>query len=61
VGVELGTGTGWLSAAVLREFPEARMVGLDGASQMLAKAGELLAWVASAGPFRLPRAPVMTP
>jgi tRNA (cmo5U34)-methyltransferase len=43
VGVELGTGTGWLSAAVLREFPEARMIGLDGSSQMLAKAGELLA------------------
>ena len=28
---------------MLREFPEARMVGLDGSSQMLAKAGELLA------------------
>ena len=29
-GVEIGTGTGWLSAAVLREFPRARMIGLDG-------------------------------
>lgn len=43
VAVEIGTGAGWLSAAVLREFPEARMVGLDGSPAMLRAAGELLA------------------
>jgi tRNA (cmo5U34)-methyltransferase len=42
-GVELGTGTGWLSAAVLREFPKARMLGLDGSPEMLKKAAQLLA------------------
>jgi len=42
VGVEIGTGTGWLSAAVLREFPEARMMGLDGSPEMLRRAGDLL-------------------
>ena len=43
VGIEIGTGTGWLSAAVLREFPRATMVGLDGSEEMLRTAGELLA------------------
>lgn len=43
VGVEIGTGTGWLSAAVLREFSGVGMVGLDSSSQMLHKAGGLLA------------------
>ena len=43
VGVEIGTGTGWLCAAVLQAFPEARMVGLDGSKEMLTTAGELLA------------------
>ena len=43
VGVEIGTGAGWLSAAVLGAFPRARMVGLDGSPKMLHAAGELLA------------------
>src|SRR5215210_681377 len=43
VSVEIGTGTGWLCAAVLQAFPEARMVGLDGSKEMLTTAGELLA------------------
>ncbi len=43
VGVEIGTGAGWLSAAVLREFSGARMIGLDGSPEMLRKTGELLA------------------
>lgn len=42
VGVEIGTGTGWLSAAVLREFSKARILGLDGSSSMLRRAAELL-------------------
>ena len=41
--VEIGTGSGWLSAAVLREFPKARILGFDGSSEMLRTAGELLA------------------
>ncbi len=43
MGVEIGTGAGWLCAAVLREFPGARMVGLDGSKEMLREAKELLA------------------
>jgi len=42
-GVEIGTGSGWLSAAVLRAFPKARILGLDGSPQMLATAEGLLA------------------
>jgi tRNA (cmo5U34)-methyltransferase len=43
LAVEIGTGTGWLSAAVLREYPKARILGLDGSPQMLEKAAQLLA------------------
>lgn len=43
LAVEIGTGTGWLSAAVLREFPKARILGLDGSPDMLETAAELLA------------------
>ena len=39
LGVEIGTGTGWLSAAVLREFPKARMMGLDGLLALLSGKG----------------------
>ena len=56
LGVEIGTGAGWLSAAVLREFPKARMMGLDGSSEMLRKTGDLLAPYgerAELHPFRL--------
>ena len=42
VGVDIGTGTGWLSAAVLREFSKAKVIGLDGSSEMLRKARETL-------------------
>ena len=56
IGVEIGTGTGWLSAAVLREFPRARMMALDGSPEMLRRTGELLAPYgerAELRPFRL--------
>jgi tRNA (cmo5U34)-methyltransferase len=43
LAVEIGTGAGWLSAAVLREFPEARVLGLDGSADMLRAAAEQLA------------------
>ena len=42
LAVEIGTGSGWLSAAVLREFPKARILGLDGSPQMLKEAAQLL-------------------
>ena len=42
LAVEIGTGAGWLSAAVLREFPKAQILGLDGSPEMLQRAGELL-------------------
>lgn len=34
-GVEIGTGQGWLTAAILGRFPNARMIGLDGSETML--------------------------
>jgi tRNA (cmo5U34)-methyltransferase len=42
LGVEIGAGAGWLSAAVLREFSKAKILGLDGSPQMLMKAAQLL-------------------
>ncbi len=42
LGVEVGVGAGWLSAAVLHEFPEARMLGLDGSQDMLQQAAKTL-------------------
>src|SRR4028119_1415298 len=42
LGVEIGTGAGWLSAAVLREFSRARSLGLDGSPEMLETAAKLL-------------------
>lgn len=43
VGVDIGAGQGWLSAAVLERFPNARLILLDGSPAMLAAARELLA------------------
>src|SRR4028119_211385 len=43
LGAEIGTGAGWLSAAVLRKFPKARIVGFDGSPEMLRTAAGLLA------------------
>jgi trans-aconitate methyltransferase len=43
LAVEIGTGSGWLSAAVLSEFPNARILGLDGSPEMLKRAAQLLA------------------
>ena len=42
LGVEIGTGAGWLSAAVLHEFPKARILGFDGSTEMLRTVTELL-------------------
>ena len=42
LAVEIGTGSGWLSAAVLREFSKAHVLGLDGSPEMLKKAAQLL-------------------
>jgi tRNA (cmo5U34)-methyltransferase len=35
LAVELGVGSGWLSAAILERFPAARVLGLDGSPTML--------------------------
>ena len=43
VAVDVGCGQGWLSEAVLREFPSARVLALDGSPAMLRAASELLA------------------
>jgi SAM-dependent methyltransferase len=42
-GVEIGTGQGWLTEAILRRFPAARMIGLDGSETMLRTAEATLA------------------
>ncbi|HZU11289.1 MAG TPA: class I SAM-dependent methyltransferase [Chloroflexota bacterium] len=42
LAVELGTGTGWLSAAILERFPRARVLGLDGSPAMLRMTAETL-------------------
>jgi tRNA (cmo5U34)-methyltransferase len=34
-GVEIRTGEGWLSEAILRRYPNVRMIGLDGSETML--------------------------
>ena len=42
LAVEIGTGSGWLSAAVLREFSKGRILGLDGSPAMLKSAAQLI-------------------
>jgi tRNA (cmo5U34)-methyltransferase len=39
-GVELGTGQGWLTTAILERYPNATMIGLDGSEAMLAATAE---------------------
>lgn len=41
--VEIGVGAGWLSEAVLRCFPHAHVIGLDGSPTMLRHAAQVLA------------------
>ncbi len=41
--VDVGCGGGWLSEAVLKEFPRSRVLALDRSPEMLRRAGELLA------------------
>jgi SAM-dependent methyltransferase len=52
-GVELGTGVGWLTEAILARYPNARMIGLDGSDTMLAETRRRLA--PFAGRFELAR------
>jgi tRNA (cmo5U34)-methyltransferase len=52
LAVEIGTGSGWLSAAVLREFPKARILGLDGSPEMLGTAAQLLGHYAERAELR---------
>lgn len=40
--VGIGCGNGWLGEAILREFPNARLIALDGSEEMLRHAGETL-------------------
>jgi tRNA (cmo5U34)-methyltransferase len=42
-GVEVGTGQGWLTEAILRRYPQARMIGLDGSETMLRATAATLA------------------
>ena len=52
LAVEIGTGSGWLSAAVLREFSKAQILGLDGSPEMLKKAAQLLGQYAGRAELR---------
>ncbi len=42
LAVELGVGEGWLSEAILRRFPAAHVLGLDGSDSMLRATGARL-------------------
>ena len=42
-GVEIGHGQGWLMETILRTYPNARMIGLDGSETMREAAATLLA------------------
>ncbi|HET8522065.1 MAG TPA: methyltransferase domain-containing protein [Thermomicrobiales bacterium] len=42
-GVEIGTGAGWLCEAILRRYPRATMIGLDGSETMLHATRDVLA------------------
>ena len=42
-GAELGTGAGWLTEGILKRFPNARMIGLDGSEAMRQTTSRLLA------------------
>lgn len=56
LAVELGVGAGWLSAAILAQFPRARVLGLDGSPAMLRETAARLQPYASRfelRPFRL--------
>lgn len=43
LAVEIGSGQGWLSETLLRRFPRARVIALDGSEAMRREAGRLLA------------------
>lgn len=43
LAADVGCGGGWLSEAVLREFPGSRVLALDGSQEMLQASGKLLA------------------
>ncbi|HKS69568.1 MAG TPA: class I SAM-dependent methyltransferase, partial [Ktedonobacterales bacterium] len=56
LAVEMGVGAGWLGAAILEQFPAARIIGLDGSPAMLREAEVHLAPFAGRfelRPFRL--------
>jgi SAM-dependent methyltransferase len=52
-GVELGSGQGWLIEMILRRYPQARMIGLDGSETMLHAAAETTASFKNRVEFRL--------
>ena len=52
LAVEIGTGSGWLSAAVLSQFSKAQALGLDGSPEMLKKAAQLLGQYAERAELR---------
>ena len=59
VAVELGTGDGWLSEALLRRFPQTQVIGLDGSETMRRATARRLAPFAGRvelRPFRLEEA-----
>ncbi|MGH3087796.1 MAG: class I SAM-dependent methyltransferase [Rubrobacteraceae bacterium] len=43
LAVDIGCGSGWLSEAILREYPNSRLLALDGSEEMLRRTGERLA------------------
>lgn len=43
LAVDIGCGTGWLGETILREYPNSRLLALDGSDEMLRVTGERLA------------------
>ena len=43
LGVEIGAGQGWMTDAILQQYPRARMIAVDGSATMRAAAKALLA------------------
>jgi tRNA (cmo5U34)-methyltransferase len=50
--LDLGIGTGFFSHAVLRKYPNCRVIGIDGAASMVEMAKVRLGWDASRVDFR---------
>ncbi len=52
LAVDIGCGSGWLGETVLREYPNSRLLALDGSEEMMGRAKERLAGFGERAEFR---------